>query len=82
MLTARSSRRRMPPEYVFDPPVAGVSEVERSEQFRVAGRAPPARGRCRSRAIISQVLLAGQQVVDGGVLPGEADRPSDRRPGR
>ena len=33
-LAARSSRRRMPPEYVFDGPVGGIGEVEPLEQSR------------------------------------------------
>ncbi len=52
---ARSSRRRMPPEYVFTSLSAGVGEVEPLEQFVGPGAGARLRGRWWSRPIISRL---------------------------
>jgi hypothetical protein len=63
----------MPPEYVEGRPAGGVDEVEALEQ---RGGAPAAPDPVEPVQIghEHQVLLAGEEVVDGGELAGDADR--------
>ena len=63
------------------PPVAGVLEAELGQQ-RGAAVGRLARRQVQQPGHHPQVLVAGQDVVDGGVLAGQADRAADRRPGR
>ena len=71
-LAPRSSRRRMPPEYVLATSVRRLCEVEPLEDLLAAPL------RLRSRDVVQatdhlEVLEPGEVLVDGGVLPGEAD---------
>ena len=78
---ARSRRRRMPPENVLTagrrrPRTGRTARADRPCRVRIsAGQVVQARHQ-------TQVLLAGEQVVDGGELPGEADRGAHPQRGR
>ena len=70
---ARSSRRRMPPEYVRTGRSRRVDQIEPFEQLVRAG-ADVARSACAtSLPTMRRFSCAGQVLVDGGVLPREAD---------
>ena len=73
---ARSSRRRMPPEYVFATRSAASSSANWLEEL-----VRPAR-RLRARELVEaaehpEVLAAREVLVDRGVLAGEADQLAD-----
>ena len=70
-LIAMSSRRRMPPEYVAGLPAAGLGEREAREQ--VVGD-PAGVLQVPQLSDQHEVLAAGEDLVDRGELPGEADR--------
>ena len=76
-LAARSRRRRIPPEYVATRRRAASLRSKRVEQFS----RPRARGGTAEPgqpAHHAQVLVAGLQLVDRGVLARQADRVPDR----
>ena len=75
---ARSRRRRMPPEYVFSGPVAGIGQVELVEQLD-GPRGHDVAGEVVEVADHLQVLPAGEVLVDGGVLAGQADQRAHQR---
>ena len=74
---ARSRRRRMPPEYVFTGRSAASREREQLEQL-----ARPLPGAGPAEAVEAsdhlEVLVAGEVLVDRGVLAGQADLGADR----
>ena len=72
---ARSSRRRMPPEYVLTGRSAGVGEVELLEQL-ARPLAGPLRAQVVEPADHVEVLEAGEVLVDRRVLAGQADLPA------
>ena len=71
---ARSSLRRIPPEYVLEGRFAASVEVEPLQQL-----VGPLPGRLRAELVELadhlDVLAAGQVLVDGGELAGQADLP-------
>ncbi len=74
MLIARSSRRRHPAGVRAGAPVGGVGEVELASSSVDALRGRPCGAGGEARAIMAGSRSAGQHLVDGGVLAGEADR--------
>ena len=73
---ARSSRRCIPPDQVGHELAGRVDEVEPLEQLR---RSPAALGPAEVAEVGHQdeVLLAGEELVDGRELAGHADRGAD-----
>ena len=69
---ARSSRRRIPPEYVRTSRPAASARSNPVEQL-VRPRASPAARQVVEPADQGEVLEAGEVLVDGRVLPREAD---------
>jgi hypothetical protein len=76
MVMARSRRRRRAPGIGGDGFACGVGKVEAFQQ-RVDGAASPVAAQVQQVGHQVQVLLAGQQVVDGGELAGDADGGTD-----
>jgi hypothetical protein len=74
-LAARSSRRRIPPEYVFTVLRRRVGQIEGGEKLTgpMAGLRSPQPDQAADHV---QVLVAGQELVDGGVLSGQPDQPT------
>ena len=69
----------MPPEYAPTRRRAALGEVEVLEQG-AAARSGVASGETGEPAHHREVLLAGLQRIQRGVLPGEADGPADLMP--
>ena len=59
-----------------DPAAAGVAELEAAQQLAGPGAGGSA-AEALQAAHHAEVLLPGLELVDGGVLPGEADRAAD-----
>ena len=76
MLMARSRRRRIPPEYLAARRSAASARPNSASSSRARVRAARP-GQAQQLGHHLQVLPAGQLLVHGRVLPGEADRPLD-----
>jgi len=72
-LDARSSRRRIPPEYVLRGSVGGVGELEAFEQLRRSAAGLRAREPEQAPEHL-QVLAARQELVDRGELTGQGQQ--------